>query len=350
MAVPKQLRVLVVSASPYTRYVVSGALSSASDVFVVGSARSVDEIAQKQAMLRPDVAVVDVESQRDVADLRQTLSSSAFPVLVLSSHSQEGADLAFAAVEAGAVDVVARSNGGVGEVFFAPDLLSKVRGLAQVRPRAGRFQWVDYKPRHQAVPAPLSDQDRIVVVSGTTGSLGPLVQLLAGLPLDLNATLLVLSPLPACYVRSFVRRAGPLAGFVLRQAREGLALDRGVAFVAPYDYPLLVQSDVVLQTGRGPFGATSPAAVDATLTALAAQSGHEVLAVILSGLGRDGVQGAINLRDAGGSIVVQDTGTCLADETPQAVIDAGAATWVLGVDCILSEITRWAGQVLELNP
>lgn len=340
-AVPRQLRVLIVSASPYTRYVVSGELSSARDVFVVGSARSVGEIGQKQAMLRPDAAVVDLESYRDVVELRHTLSHTPLPVLVLSSHSHEGAGLAFAAVEAGAVDFVARSNGGVGEVYFAPNLLSKVRGLAQVRTLADRFRWANLKPQPQAAPAPFLDQDRIIVVSGSTGSLGPLIQLLAGLPSSLNASLLVLSPLPACYIRSFVRLVNPLSGFTLAQARDGLPLNRGVAFVAPNGYPLLVQPGGVLKNGGGIFGVDSESAVDVTLSAAATQFGPAGLAVILSGLGSDGVQGVIDLHAAGGSVIVQDVATCLADETPRAVMALGVVTNVLQIDGIPGEIARW---------
>lgn len=341
-AVPKQLRVLIVSASPYTRYVVSGELSSARDVFVVGSARSVGEIAQKQTMLRPDAAVVDLESYRDVVELRQALSRITLPVLVLSSHSHEGAGLAFAAVEAGAVDFVARSNGGLGEVYFAPDLLSKVRGLAQVQPSGYRFRWADLRRQPHAAPTPFLDQDRIIVVSGSTGSLGPLVQLLAGLSPILNATVLVLSPLPACYVRSFVALVNPLSAFTLTQARDGLQLNRGAAFVAPCDYPLLVQPGGILKTGGGIFGVGSAAAADATLSATAAQFGPAGLAVILSGLGSDGVQGAVDLHAAGGTIIVQDADTCVADETPKTVLASGVVTNVLHVDCMPGEIARWA--------
>jgi two-component system chemotaxis response regulator CheB len=340
-AVPRQLRVLIVSASPYTRYVVSGELSSARDVFVVGSARSVGEIAQKQAMLRPDAAVVDLESYRDVVELRHTLSRAPLPVLVLSSHSHEGAGLAFAAIEAGAVDFVARSNGGVGEVYFAPNLLSKVRGLAQVRPSADHFRWANLEPQPQAAPTPFLDQDRVIVVSGSTGSLGPLIQLLAGLPPSLNASLLVLSPLPACYVRSFVTLVNPLSGFTLAQARDGLPLNRGVAFVAPSGHPLLVQEKGILKNEWGTFGTDPASAVDVTLTAAATKFGPAGIAVILSGLGSDGVQGVIDLHAAGGSVIVQEVDTCLADETPRAVVASGVVTNVLQVDCMPAAITRW---------
>jgi chemotaxis response regulator CheB len=120
------------------RYVISGELSSAPDLFVVGTALTPDEIAEKQTLLRPDVLVVDLESRRDLLDLRRTLAEAKSPVLALCSQALGGDDLAFAALEAGAADVVARTADGGGDVVFVSDLSRKVRGLARVDHRPGR--------------------------------------------------------------------------------------------------------------------------------------------------------------------------------------------------------------------
>jgi two-component system chemotaxis response regulator CheB len=346
VAGPEQLRVLVVSASPYTRYVISGELSSASDIFVVGTARTADEIAQRKAMLRPDLAFMDLESPRELIGLQRTLEAVEFPVLVSCSQSPDGAKLALSALEAGAVDVVARSQGGVGEVFFTPNLLSKVRELAGVKPCNRGCQWPDLETRTKASRGRLIEGDRLVVVSASVGGIGPLVQLLAALRSDLRVALLVLSSLPACYVRWFVRRVGPLTAYALRQAQDGLDLKRGLAYVAPHDYPLTVQAGGFLTLDRGLYSPSAHASADATLASAASQYGPEVLAVVLSGVGRDGVQGALRVRNSGGHVIVQDTATCLADETPQAVIDAGAASAVVGPERIAAEIARQVAPVV----
>jgi chemotaxis response regulator CheB len=135
-ASPTQARVLVVSPSAYMRYVISGELSSTPDLFVVGTALTCEEIAEKQALLRPDVVVVDVDSRRDLSNLRRTLAQTQSPVLALCAQSQ-GGELAFAALEAGAADVVARSETDRGKVLFVPDLSRKVRGLARARRYTG---------------------------------------------------------------------------------------------------------------------------------------------------------------------------------------------------------------------
>lgn len=133
----EQVRVLVVSPSAYVRYVISGELSSEPGLFVVGTAQTPDEIAAKQALLRPDVAVVDLESPRDFPNLRRALEGAKPPVLVLCSLSQGSAELADSALAEGAADVVVRSEGANGNVVFVPDLSHTVRGMVRLSARRG---------------------------------------------------------------------------------------------------------------------------------------------------------------------------------------------------------------------
>ena len=133
----EQVRVMIVSAAPYTRYVISGELSSEPDVFVVGTAQTTDEISDRRALLRPDVVIVDVESPRDLAKIQQILQETKLPVLALCSESVSSPGLADAALEAGADDVVARSDSDNGKVLFVPDLSPRVRALAHKDPGSG---------------------------------------------------------------------------------------------------------------------------------------------------------------------------------------------------------------------
>lgn len=348
-AVPEQARVLVVSASPYMRYVISGELSSAPDIFVVGTARTSDEVTHKRALLRPDLAVVDLESLGDSLDLQQTLARMELPVLALCSQTNDGAEMAFAALEAGATDVIAWPSGNMGVASYAPDLLRKVRGLARIKCKyppsklhASAWSWPSLAPRFQAPSRRFLSGDRLVVVSASTGGLDPLVQLLTALPADLGASFLVLFSLPEPYLSWFLRRLGPSSAFHLRQARAGLPLNNGVAYFAPQDYHLIVAPDDRLALDRGPRRDGVRPSADMTMSSLATQYGPAVIGVILSGVGRDGVQGALDIRAAGGSVVVQKVATCQVDETPAAVIEAGAATIVLPPEQIAGEIVRWA--------
>jgi two-component system chemotaxis response regulator CheB len=342
VAGPEQARILIVSASPYTRYVISGELSSASDLFVVGTARTPDEIAYKGALLQPDLAVVDLESSRDLSDLRHALMEMGLSVLAMCPHTDDGAELAFAALEAGVTDVIARPSSHLGIISFAPDLLRKVRGLARARPRPVAWRWPSSTPRSKASPRRFLPGDRLVAISAAAGGLCPLIQLLVALPADLKASLLVLPSLPARYLYPFLRRVSPSTAFYLRQARDGLSLNSGVAYFAPHGYHLTVGTRGYLVLDRGPRRDEVCPSADLTMSSLATQYGPAVIGVILSGIGRDGIQGALDVYAAGGSVIVQETTTCLADETPAAVIESGAATLVLPPEQIAAEIARQA--------
>ena len=337
---PQQARILVVSASPYMRYLVSGGLSSQPDLFVVGTARMPDEIVYKQSLLQPDLAVVDLESSQDLVNLQQTSLELGLPVLALCSQTDQGAELAFNALQAGAADVVVRPNIDLGAVDFTPDLLCKVRGLAGVKPRLIADRWPDLTPCPQATPRPFSQGDRLVVVSGSAGGLGPLLKLLTALPADLDAALLIFSSLPSRYLYWFLNYVDPAVAFRLQQAGDGLQLEKGAAYFALSDYHLRVASPGQLKLSLGTRNNGSSPSADATLVSVVDQYGPETLSVILSGVGQDGVQGALKVRGAGGKVIVQETGTCMVDETPAAVIAAGAASKVLSPEQIVGEIVH----------
>ena len=322
----QQARILVVSASPYMRYLVSGELGSQPDLFVVGTARMADEIAYKQALLRPDLAVVDLESPQDLVNLQQTALELGLPVLALCSQTDQGAELAFNALQAGAAEVVVRPNVDLGAVDFTPDLLCKVRSLAGANLRLIVERWPDLAPCPQATPRPFSHGDRLIVVSSSAGGLGPLLQLLTAIPADLDAALLVFSSLPKRYLYWFLDHVDPSIAFRLQQADDGLQLEKGVAYFALSDYRLTVVPPGQLKLVVGMRRNGSSPSIDATLASVADQYGPEALCVILSGAGQDGVQGALKVRGAGGTVIVQEAVTCVVDGTPEAVIAAGAAT------------------------
>jgi len=167
-----------------------------------------------------------------------------------------------------------------------------------------------------------------------------LVRFLVALPAELNASVLALSLLPTCYLNWFLDRVEPASAFHLQQAHDGLSLSRGVAYFPPCDYLLLAGPSASLTMKGCAVQKGTCAAVDVTLSSVATQYGSAVLGVILSGIGRDGVQGTLDVRASGGAVIVQETTTCLAGETPRAVIETGAATMVLPPEQIAAEVVR----------
>lgn len=340
VAEPEQARILVVSASPYTRYVISGELSSEPDLFVVGTARTPEEITYKQALLRPELAVVDLESPRDLANLQLTTTEIELPALAVCSNTGDGPELAFTALETGAADVIARSVNSLGVVNFAPDLLRKVRGLARILPRPVAWHWPSLAPRSKMPLRHFLPGDHVVAISASMGGLGPLVQILTTLPARLKASLLVLSSLPDCYLPWLLRHVDPATSFHLRPAQDGLPLHSGAAYFPHSDHHLIVGARGYLILDQGPRRNGVRPSADVTLSSLAIRYGPAVIGVILSGIGRDGVRGTLDVCAASGSVIVQETTSCLADETPAAVIEAGAAAEVLPPAQIAEGIVR----------
>jgi two-component system chemotaxis response regulator CheB len=182
--------------------------------------------------------------------------------------------------------------------------------------------------------------DCLIVVTASTGSLGPLTRFLVALPAELDASVLVLSNLPSVFVDWFLDQVEPASALHWCRARDAVSLSKGAIYFSPCDCQLLVAPNDSLTLTCGAFPQGTGPSVDLTLSSLAARYGSAALCVILSGIGHAGIQGARDVHANGGGVIVQEPATCLAGETPQAVIEAGAATVVLPPERIAEEIVR----------
>jgi two-component system chemotaxis response regulator CheB len=322
------------------RYVISGELNPEPDLFVVGTARTPEELAHKRTMLRPSLVVMDLESQSDLLELTRISVTSKLPSLALCAPTQGGAQLAFAALEAGISDFVARSNGDVGRVRFAPDLRHKVRGLVGVKPCVQDLQFSRLEPRKKTTPRPLAPEHSLIVITCSTGGLVPLTQLLTALPGHLPASILILASMPEKILDWYSSQIDPTTAYVLQKANDGTLLQTGVACFVPCECRVTIGPDDRLELERGALHGDSYLAADTVLASAAKRYGPGVLGVVFSGIGQDGVKGALDVRAAGGTVIVQELATCVAAETPSAVIEAGGATIILPAEQLVNEITR----------
>ncbi len=317
-----QIRVLVVSASPYTRYVISGGLNAAPDLFVVGTAKTADEVIDKLPLLRPDLMVVDLQSPETLSFVQMGL-----PVLGVCGRTAADAELALAALQAGMTDIVACADSELGLDSAKGELVRRVRYMKHVTPQPWGWPSVQ-SATTKTVPRPFGPGDRVVVVSASTGGLEPLVQMFVDLPVGLDAAFVVLLSLPAAFMPALIRRLDPVTTVNVRTARAGLPLQRGVAYLVPCDYQVTAGSRGVLVLDREALLKVERFSVDATMSTLATRYGPAVIAVLLSGAGQDGVKGALSVRAAGGQVLVQAIETCVAREMPEAVVRSGVATAV----------------------
>ncbi|RME86170.1 MAG: chemotaxis response regulator protein-glutamate methylesterase [Caldilineae bacterium] len=350
-----KLQVLVVDDSALMRRLIGELLESDPGIEVVGTARDGMEAVEKVLELRPDVVTMDVEMPRmnGLDALSQIMQRFPVPVVMLTGLTE--AEVALEAMERGAVDFVLKPSGTISMDLheIRDELVHKVKlaRLANLR-----------KLSSPVLPAPsvpsygrrrVRSKHPAVVIGASTGGPRAVESVLAALPGDLPAPVLIVQHMPPGFTRSFAQRLDQRSALAVKEAEGGEALEPGNAFVAPGDFHLRVQA--AGSAGRVKLEQSPPVngvrpAVDVTMKDVAEVYGRGAVGVVLTGMGADGAQGAQHIRAAGGIVIAQDQESCVVFGMPRAVIRAGAADRVLPLEDIPAAIVQALAKNREVQP
>ncbi len=325
----KRIRVLVADDSAVFRQLLAAALEQDPEVEVVGVASNGLQAVDLAGRLHPDVVTLDLEMPvlDGLSALQALVRQQPVPVVVLSAHTAQGAEAALRALELGAVDVEAKPPGpwtGPG----LQQLVQKVKAAARIRTR----------------PARRTEPVRMVAVAASTGGPGALAELFSRLPV-LRVPVVVVQHMPAGFTASLARRLGEVGAMRVEEAAEGTRPEPGVAYVAPGGKQLEVRDGRWAVRDPLPADVLKPCA-DVTFAAVA-EAFRPVLAVVLTGMGKDGLEGCRRIKRAGGRVIAQNEETSVVYGMPRAVVEAGVADFVLPLDRIPEEVARLAGAAGE---
>ena len=343
-------RIVVADDSPFMRTVLGGALSAAG-FEVVGTARDGDEALAQCRATRPDAMTLDLAMPGldGIGVLRALKDSGApdVPVIVVSAFSPAHGARAVDALAEGAFDLVPKP--AVGEPFhtFTENLAERLRqavAQASAAPVVGNGHAVNghAAPAPRAA-APATGAPRAVVVAASTGGPRALAQLLPALPARLGEGTLIVQHMPAGFTGSLAARLDRMSPLHVREAVLGDQLEPGTALVAPGGSHLRLDGARQARlTDEAPVGGLRPRA-DLTIADVAAGWGERTLLVVLTGMGRDGAQGARAVRAAGGRVICEAAESCTVYGMPRAVIEDGLADLVLPLGELAQAIAEEAG-------
>lgn len=346
----RPIRVLVVDDSAFMRRIISQLLGSEPDIEVVGTARDGLDGVEKALALAPDVITLDIEMPRldGYGALREIMRQRPTPVVMVSSHTREGAEATIRALAMGAVDVLAKPSGPISldMATVRADLVRKVRAAAGAKVRYRRAlaelpRLARPKDPPAPGPAPVAEAaGQVVVIACSTGGPGALHQVVPRLPADLGAGVLVVQHMPPGFTRSLANRLDEISPIAVREAEEGDPVLPGQVLIAPGGLHMTVTPGRrVHLTDDPPVHGVRPAA-DPLLESAAQVFGSRVLAVVLTGMGYDGARGAYAVKRAGGRCVAEHESTCVVYGMPRAVVEMGLADEVLPVHEIAGAIAR----------
>ncbi len=340
-----KIRVLVVDDSALARRSISEALSRDPAIVVVGFAADPYIARERILELEPDVITLDMEMPRmdGLTFLRILQEHHPVPVVVVSSLTQAGSELALQALEAGAIEVLAKPDGSASIGEIARQLIHGVKAAARSQGRAARA----LKVAAPTAPAALSyagdvTQQRLLLIGASTGGVEALRYLLPQLPTNVPP-IVVVQHIPANFSRIMAAHLDALCPFTVREASDGEELRSGVCLIAPGGFHATVNA-----TGRGyrvrltqtpPVHYCRPS-VDVLFRSGAEAAGPNVVAALLTGMGSDGARGLQLLRGRGARTLAEAEESCVVFGMPQAAIKLGAAEQVVPLQRMPQAILR----------
>lgn len=368
------VKVLVVDDSGFFRRRVTEILSADPQIQVVGTATNGKEAVEQTLALHPDVITMDYEMpvMDGITAVRQIMQRQPTPVLMFSSLTYEGARVSLDALDAGAADYLPKN---FEDISRNPDkvrqlLCDRVHALARsnrrslgftapaavAAPAPGATTPATRTPRMTATsaaaaqvpaepakrsPAPRKRNYKLVAIGTSTGGPVALQRVLTKLPASFPAPLLLIQHMPGAFTKAFAERLDKLCQITVKEAEDGDTLRPGLALLAPGGKQMMLDSRGVVRILPGDERLNYKPCVDVTFGSAAKVLQDKVLAIVLTGMGADGREGARMLKQAGSSVWAQDEASCVIYGMPMAVAKANLADGIYDLD----EIGRYLAEL-----
>jgi two-component system, chemotaxis family, protein-glutamate methylesterase/glutaminase len=353
----RKAKVLVVDDAMLIRRMVTDVLAADPSIEVVGEAANGRIALQKIAQLSPDLVTLDIEMPemdgiQTLKEIRKTYPR--LSVIMFSALTERGAADTLEALHHGASDYVTKPASAAGKATaqqrILEDLVPKIKSLCRLGTpvQGGQVKRDASAPAAAARPfalramgTPISAD--IVAIGVSTGGPAALAEVLSHLPADFPAPILLVQHMPQMFTRFLAERLNGQTPLSVIEAVDGQPLKSGVVYVAPGDFHLTVKKRsgmVVTVLDQAPPQNSHRPSADVLFKSVAETYGARGLALVLTGMGQDGVQGAEEVTRAGGRVLVQDEATSVVWEMPGLVVNAGFADAVLPLGQIAGELQR----------
>jgi len=343
----KKIRVLCVDDSALVRGLMVEIINGHPDMEVVATAP--DPLVARELIKQhnPDVLTLDVEMPRmDGLDfLERLMRLRPMPVVMVSSLTERGSEVTLRALELGAVDFVTKPKLGLrdGLMEYSDLIADKIRAAAASRPRRAMAQ----APRVRMLTArPFSTTEKLVMIGASTGGTEAIRQVLEPLPPD-SPAIMITQHMPAGFTRSFVQRLDNLCAVQVHEAEDGQRVLPGHVYLAPggIAHMKLARSGanyVVQLDYSEPVNRHRPS-VDVLFHSAAEVAGRNAVGVLLTGMGKDGAQGMLAMKQAGATTFAQDEASCVVFGMPREALHIGAADVAVPLSEISERILASAG-------
>jgi two-component system chemotaxis response regulator CheB len=349
----KKIRVLIVDDSAVVRQTMSEILSSDPAIEVMSTAGDPYIAADRMREEIPDVITLDVEMPRmdGISFLQKIMRQHPIPVVMCSSLTEKGSETAMKALEYGAVEIIQKPR--IGTKLFLEESrvricdavkaasqakLGKISTRSLVAPKLSADVMID-KPASSAM---IQTTEKVIVVGASTGGTEALRIFLESLPADCPGIVIV-QHMPEGFTRAFAQRLNGLCRITVKEAADNDTVVRGRALIAPGNHHTLLKRSgarYFLEVKDGPLVCRHRPSVDVLFRSAARYGGKNVVGVIMTGMGDDGAQGMLEMKQAGAFNIAQDEASCVVFGMPNEAIKRGGVDLVLPLAAIGREVIR----------
>lgn len=347
----RKIRVLVVDDSTVVRRLLCDALASDPAIEVAGIAANGKIALEKIAQLAPDAVTLDIEMpvMDGLATLRELRKTHPkLPVVMFSTLTERGAIDTLNALALGASDYATKpANVGsvtAGIAVIKEQLVPKIKALCPPIPTAAVAPIVRRQPSPR-VAAPSFSKPKLLAIGVSTGGPNALAHLFAKMPEHFPLPIVVVQHMPPVFTHYLAERLTAGSPLTVRESHGGEMLEPGVAYLAPGDFHITIENSPrgwMTRLNQGPMENSCRPAVDVLFRSVAETVGPGALAVVLTGMGYDGLRGSEAIHRAGGRVLAQDEATSVVWGMPRAVVDAGLADQILPLDGIAEHLVKLA--------
>ncbi len=344
------IRVLVVDDSAFMRKAIAMMLEEEPEITVVGTARDGLDAVNQVKRLKPDLVTMDVEMPRmdGIEAVRQIMATQPTPILMISSITKKGAQATIDALQAGAVDFISKELSFVSlEITnIRGELIAKAKAIAGARSRFARLRTFTHKhiasKSIASAPSVGFERAQAIVIGVSTGGPSALRAVVPHLPANFPLPVFIVQHMPPHFTTSLATRLDSLSSIRVVEAKGGEVAKAGHVYIAPGGKQLILQkrgADVILTTPDEPHTLHRPS-VDVMFGSAVNQYGGNLLGVIMTGMGNDGLEGARRIKQSGGRLLAQDEQTSVVYGMPRAVTRANLVDTVLPLDHLAGTIIK----------
>jgi len=332
------IRVLVVDDSPLIRNVLEAIINEQPDMQVVGMAADAIDARDKVRDLHPDVITLDVEMPKvdGLTFLQQLMQAKPTPVIMVSAHTEAGSDITFRALESGAVDFVTKpAPGATGGQDYGQLIAYKIRAAASARveAREAPAPRVPSTPARKGAKKAPADTPQVFFLGASTGGTQAIQDILQAMPAGCPP-LLIVQHMPENFSQAFARRLDSMCDITVKEAENGEPVLSGHAYIAPAGQHLLIGKPVTPKRYTVQLADAEPVnlhrpSIDILFRSAAKRVAGGATGVILTGMGKDGAAGLLEMKQAGARTIAQDESTSVVFGMAREAIKLQAADEVL---------------------